>query len=500
MDRAEEPGDGYPNRAMQASGRLCARVFLLLLICGPLGAYAQVRVETSTLILGFDEQGSLVQATVCYPDCRNEMHRRLELREPGGLVNFGQTGETAWVQRRGLPGAEQSGDFHLYFTHASGQSIDWQIPSAGYRLQATVTAAGPLALRGGAGFEPREAAGFGNWLEQVRYVAVTGGEVQQIGLDEEERLQVDAAWAGFRNRYWGVLASTQRPQSFDLASGVPQSGPTVLWGESMTEEDLVFYLGPIEPVELQRADKVLDGLLFAGLWSWLRWICFGFFYLLAFIHSWIPVWGLAIIALSLAAYVCMWPLSRFADRLQQQVNATESRLAPGLSRIRRESRGEEQAERILQYYKAEGVHPLYTLKSLLGVALVIPVFIGAFEMLAENIHLLHAGFLWIRDLSRPDALLQLPIELPFFGSEFNLLPFLMTSLSLWASWLHQPSGLHADARKRKVRNMWLMAVGFFLLFYTFPAGMVLYWTTTNLIAVCRGLWARRAEASAQQPG
>ena len=110
---------------------------------------------------------------------------------------------------------------------------------------------------------------------------------------------------------------------------------------------------------------------------------------------------------------------------------------------------------------------------------------------AENIHLLNAPFLWMVDLSRPDSLFLLPFRLPFFGAEFNLLPFLMTAISVAASALHQPETQSPELRRKHVINMTLMAVLFFALFYTFPAGMVLYWTTNNLISVTKSLWARR---------
>jgi membrane protein insertase Oxa1/YidC/SpoIIIJ len=128
---------------------------------------------------------------------------------------------------------------------------------------------------------------------------------------------------------------------------------------------------------------------------------------------------------------------------------------------------------------------------MMGVAVVIPVFIGAFDMLAENIHLLHTGFGWIPDLSRPDDLFRLPFTLPFFGNELNLLPFLMTGLSVVASALHNPLAIDGDLRRKQLRNMLLLAFAFFVLFYTFPAGMVLYWTTNNLISVIKSVWARR---------
>ena len=110
--------------------------------------------------------------------------------------------------------------------------------------------------------------------------------------------------------------------------------------------------------------------------------------------------------MSLVVNILMTPLSRIADRFQQQVNETEARLAPELQRIKKNYKGEKQSGKILALYKTEKVHPLYSLKSMMGVAVVIPVFIGAFDMLAENIHLLNASFLWIADMSKPDACLS----------------------------------------------------------------------------------------------
>jgi membrane protein insertase Oxa1/YidC/SpoIIIJ len=90
--------------------------------------------------------------------------------------------------------------------------------------------------------------------------------------------------------------------------------------------------------------------------------------------------------------------------------------------------------------------------------------------------------------------MPLPFGLPFFGAELNLLPFLMTGLSVWASALHKPLALDSRLRRRQVRNMLFLTVAFFVLFYTFPAGMVLYWTTNNLVSVSKSLWQRRYSA------
>lgn len=462
----------------------------LVLLAAATAAQAQTTITTETLRLTFDTRGNLATAIACFPACA------------GNEVRLQQFGDDTVV---GFPGAEGGtwrlservdGDHReLLFEKAGGAVLRWRIPARGYRLEVEAHRVGAPLLRSGEPFRPREAAGFGDWLEQSRYVLIDGGDVRQIGLDETldpdeaAGLAVDA-WAGYRNRYWTLLASPPQPGSVLLSASEGQRDAGLQFA-APADGNWSFYLGPIEPRVLEDAAAGLSDILYAGLWFWLRWICLGLFHLLAWIKLLIPSWGLAIMALSLAVNILMLPLSRIADRFQQQVSDTEERLAPELQRIKREFKGEEQAAKILALYKFERVHPLYSLKSLMGVAVVIPVFIGAFDMLAENIHLLNTGFLWITDLSHPDDLFQLPFALPFFGAEFNLLPFLMTGLSFIASWLHNPLAPNVELRQRQVRNMLILAVAFFLLFYTFPAGMVLYWTTNNLISVIKSLWARR---------
>jgi YidC/Oxa1 family membrane protein insertase len=204
-------------------------------------------------------------------------------------------------------------------------------------------------------------------------------------------------------------------------------------------------------------------------------------------------------ALSLVVHTLMRPLSRIADRLQDQVHRTEALLGPKLRAIQAEHKGEEQSKQVLALYREHGVHPLYSLKSLAGVAVVIPVFIGAFDMLAENIWLAGESFLWIQDLARPDAIAPLPFTIPFFGGQLNLLPFLMTALSVLASALHHHEAMDTVQRRRQRRNLTLMALGFLALFYTFPAGMVLYWTTNNLISAVKYGWQRKRSRDASSP-
>jgi len=200
----------------------------------------------------------------------------------------------------------------------------------------------------------------------------------------------------------------------------------------------------------------------------------------------------AIIALAICVKILLLPLAAVADRLQEQVNAAQARLQPGIDAIKTAHRGEERARQTLALYREAGVHPLYALKSLAGFLIQIPVFIAVFDMLAEDFDLYRVSFLWIQDLSRPDALLRLPGCLPFFGCDLNLLPFLMSGASLAALLRFGSAVLTPALARRQRRNLIGMTGLFFLLFYTFPAGMVLYWTSTNAFQLAsqeaRRLW------------
>jgi len=465
----------------------------LLALCAPALAVAQHSLETESLLLSFADNGDLLRAEACLPRCADEdAHRRVFGGEDTSLLSFTGFATEAFTFTPGVAGDVTE---LLFEGEAAGSRRLWRIPRQGHVMELVVSGAEALDLAAGPGLRPPDdAAGFGVWLEQSRYVRLEDGEVEQLGLDEAVPTQPAGDWSGFRNRFWTVMAKPE--PALDVTFATTIADPAMVLGPDPEQETrLSIYLGPIEPQALRAADPDLEDLMYSGLWFWLRWICQGLYCLLAAIHALLPYWAAAIVALSVVVSVLMWPLSRIADRLQDQVHRSEAKLAPELAEIKATHRGAEQSERIIALYKKHGVHPLYSLKSLAGVAVVIPVFIGAFDMLAENIWLAGEGLAWIEDLARPDALAALPFTIPFFGGQFNALPFIMTAFSVWASSLHRHDALDAAAMRRQRLNLLLMALAFLALFYTFPAGMVLYWTANNALSVIKYAWRnRRADA------
>jgi YidC/Oxa1 family membrane protein insertase len=354
-----------------------------------------------------------------------------------------------------------------------------------------------LALTTGPGFAPEPLPGFGAAFTDVEAVRIGADGQETIGTVGPQTLAVPAdAWVGIRSRFWAWLAQPVAGVTAVAAPSTVTGGPQLAWRGPGERLELVFYAGPVEWKSLRVVSGDLPRMLFAALWEPLRWLSFGLLLLLAFIGRWVEGAGLAIILLSLAVKILLWPLTRIAERWQQDVNRIQGRLQPRIAEVKRQYRGEEAHNRTLQVYREEGVHPLFTLKSLAGFAIQVPMFIAAFDMLAENFALSGARFLWVADLAAPDRFLALPVTLPFFGAHLNLLPVVMTLLTIVAAIVQRDASLTPLLRKRQQRQLYLMAGGFFLLFYTFPAGMVLYWTANNfwhLVKVAgSGYLARRA--------
>jgi YidC/Oxa1 family membrane protein insertase len=486
---------------------------LLLLVCATtLSVSAEeldgdrVRVTTNRLDLVFSLDGaSPMLWRACHPSCAmagaaaatsvrftsddDPPQARLYLRGPGPTVDLQRLRFTADLTE------DARARMVTFRSDLPGGGVrmikSFEISREGYEVVMTVRLSGEkaaafmtgrrleLELGSGRGILPAPAPGFSALLDRVSRVVIAGGGVSAVSDDARDPTPLRAGdWVGFRGRFWAVLL-----RSDDAGVLEPRSGA----GVALVTSDepgpfswrYTFYSGPLESRALTRADPGLERLLFSGLWSWLRALSLALLFFLQALTALVGQPGLAIVALAVSVKVLLLPLSVVAERWQEQVNATQARLQPGLDAVKAAHRGEERAQRTMALYREEGVHPLFTLRSLPGVLIQLPVFVAVFDMLAEDFDLSRAGFLWIQDLSRPDELLRLPVCLPFFGCALNLLPFLMSGVSLAALLRFRSSALTPSLVCRQRRNLTGMTVLFFLLFYTFPAGMVLYWTSTN---------------------
>ena len=297
-------------------------------------------------------------------------------------------------------------------------------------------------------------------------------------------------WAGFRDRFSAVLIKPDIPLTAMDETLPDRSAPPRLTFKTLsalTTVSMRLYTGPVDWFSFGEEKKTLSFLLYDALWFWVRWISFGLFFLLYGLIQISGSHGLSILLLSLAVKGMMLPLVRVSDQWQNDVNKKRSLIEPREKEIKSRYKGHEQHQRILALYKELDIHPMYALKTFLSCFIQIPIFFAAYHALSENVWLKGVSFLWITDLTRPDHFYRLPVDLFYFGGYVNLLPLLMTAITVVTAALFQDPILSEAQLKKQKMNLYLMAAAFFLLFYPFPAGMVLYWTMNNLLALIKEL-------------
>ena len=129
----------------------------------------------------------------------------------------------------------------------------------------------------------------------------------------------------------------------------------------------------------------------------------------------------------------------------------------------------------MELYREEKVNPL---SGCLPLLVQSPVFIALYQALSHTISLRGQPFvLWMKDLSQPDALFQMPFSLPFLGADFNVLPILMSVAMYFQTKLTPTSG--AGGQMAAMNTM--MPLIMIFIFYNMPSGLVLYWLINTLM-------------------
>jgi YidC/Oxa1 family membrane protein insertase len=154
-------------------------------------------------------------------------------------------------------------------------------------------------------------------------------------------------------------------------------------------------------------------------------------------------------------------------------------VAPKLEKIKQQCGDDRERlnRAMMDLYKSEKINPL---GGCLPVLIQIPVFIGLYWAILESVELRHAPFVgWIVDLSATD---------PYF-----VLPIIMGISMLIQSKLNPTP---TDPLQAKI--MQIMPVAFSVIFFFFPAGLVLYSIVNNILSISQQWYITHAAEMAQK--
>ena len=260
--------------------------------------------------------------------------------------------------------------------------------------------------------------------------------------------------AGF-DRYYTTLLFSKTPFK---AVVVPdeKENPT-LFIENNKNIKLTGYIGPKYVDTLASINKELLDVVQYGVGTF---FARNLFILLDFLHKIVGNWGVAIIFLVIIVRLILFPLTYKGMVSMYKLKE----LAPKMKEIQLKYKKDPQKMQMhmMKLYKEHNANPL---GGCLPLLIQIPIFYGIYKLLLYSIELKGAHFLWIKDLSVMD---------PYF-----ILPVLM-GVSMYIHQRLTPTNFQ-DKMQEKVFKF--LPVIFTIMMATFPAGLVLYWTTNNILSI-----------------
>ena len=226
------------------------------------------------------------------------------------------------------------------------------------------------------------------------------------------------------------------------------------------------YIGPASVQTLKTLNCDLDKAVNFGWFDWL----------MNFLYSIIPNFGIVIIILTIIIKIVLWPLGNKGYKSMNEMK----KLQPLMAEIREKHKENKQKmnEEIMSLYKTYKINPL---GGCLPMVAQIPIFIAFYRMLFGAIELRHAPFfLWINDLSAPDRLFNFDITIPFMEPPFGIpvLTIVMGATMFLQQKMQPPPGDPAQAKM-----MMLMPLFFTFIFINFSSGLVLYWLVNNVLGI-----------------
>ena len=218
----------------------------------------------------------------------------------------------------------------------------------------------------------------------------------------------------------------------------------------------------VGPQEENKLAVLAPGLELVKDYGWLTILSKPLFWLLTQIHNVLSNWGWSIVALVVLLKIAFYWLNASAYKSMAKMKAVAPKVAE--LRERYKEKPQQMQQEMMRIYREEKVNPL---GGCLPIFVQMPFFIALYWVLLSSVEMRNAPWvLWITDLSAKD---------PWF-----ILPVLMTASSLLQVWLNPTP---PDPMQAKL--MWFMPLAFGVMFFFFPAGLVLYWLTNNILSIAQ---------------
>lgn len=329
--------------------------------------------------------------------------------------------------------------------------------------------------------------------------------IESLGLRKAEAhadIATKVEWFAFQQQFFSaILVARNNFTNGDLAfKFFPEENPDknlMTCGANMQVEyiaaDVVtipfrFYYGPNLYKVLKSYDYGFEKIVPLGGWliGWInRVIIINFF---DFLSKYIVSYGIIILLMTIFIKLVISPLTfkSYASSAKMRV------LKPEIDKInekypRKEDAMKKQQE-MMDLYKKTGVSMF---GGCLPMLLQFPILFAMFRFFPASFELRQQPFLWAKDLSAYDSILQLPFHIPLYGDHVSLFAILMAvSMYLYARMTmdQMPSGQQMAGMRSM--QLYFMPIFLLVLCNNFSSGLSYYYMLSNIITIIQ-TWAIR---------
>ena len=279
---------------------------------------------------------------------------------------------------------------------------------------------------------------------------------------------------GFAEQYWETIASIDaNDQTISLKKTgdlyIAESGAGTIKIAPKTANTINTYVftGPRMANVLNNAANKIPGIDKTMDYGWFWFFAQPMLWMINWLYALVGNYGVAIILMTLILRVLIWPLTRksFVSTLKMQ------KMQPELQRVQK-LYANDKARLQVEMMRVYQTHKTSPMGGCLPMLVQIPIFFALYKALLISVPMRSAHFLWISDLAAMD---------PYF-----ILPILMGATMWLQQYLQTPKQISSnpnDPTAATQRVMKWLPVLFTIMFAWLSAGLVLYWTVSNLFGI-----------------
>ncbi len=358
---------------------------------------------------------------------------------------------------------------------------------------------------------PRMEKGYKNETQYSKLDYYFEGDKKPVeigrGRNASRRVDSKLSWMAFQQQFFSaILRAPQQFASGELAVNFfPQDDPerNLMACSAKMRLDLPagadgsvpfeFYFGPNHFKTLKEQGHKYEKIIPLGGWLVGWFTRYAIIPMFDFFHRFISSFGLIILLMTLVIKLVVFPLTYKSYASSAKMSA----LKPEIDKInakfphtdnQQEMMKKQQAT--MDLYKRAGVSPM---GGCLPTLLTFPILWAMFRFFPASIELRQQPFLWCKDLSAYDAIVDFGGRVPLIGDHISLFALLM-ALTMWLyskmTMANQPAANDPSAASMRFMSVWMMPIMMFFICNNLSAALSYYYLLSQLIAIVQ-TWAIR---------